>query len=96
MAHHEESETSGFLWLLTGVAIGAVFGVLYAPRRGEELRGEIGDYARQGGEKARGLVGRIGDKIPARVKMAAGFGAVKSGGSEALREVREDIKDKLS
>ena len=83
MAHYEEGESASSLtWLLTGVVIGAVLGVLYAPRAGHEIRTDITDYARQGGQRARGLVSRIGERIPARIKAAAGFGAVKEGGRE--------------
>jgi len=97
MAYYEENEgSSTFLWLLTGVAIGAVLGVLYAPKAGAELRASIGDNMGDVGERAKGLVGRISEKIPARVKAAAGFGAIKEGGREAFREAKEGIQDRLS
>jgi gas vesicle protein len=97
MAHYEEEEgTSTFLWLMTGVAIGAVLGVLYAPKAGSELRGSLGDYARDTGERAKGLAGRISERIPTRVKAAAGFGAVKEGAGEAFREAKEGVEDRLS
>lgn len=97
MAYYEEDEGgSSFLWLLTGMVIGGVIGVLYAPKAGAELRGTLGDSLRDTGERAKGLVGRISERIPTRVKAAAGFGAVKEGGREAFREAKEDIQDRLS
>ena len=98
MAYYEEEDNgmSSFGWLLTGIVIGGVVGLLYAPSAGEEMRGRLGGYARDTGERAKGLVGKISDKIPARVKAAAGFGAVKEGAREAFREAKDDIEDRLS
>ena len=33
-----DRDGSGFLWFLAGLGVGAVVGVLYAPRAGEEMR----------------------------------------------------------
>jgi gas vesicle protein len=97
MAYYEEDEgSSTFLWLVTGVAIGAVLGVLYAPKAGSEMRASLGDYTGDVGERAKSLASRISEKIPARVKAAAGFGAIKEGGREAFREAKEGIEDRLS
>lgn len=96
MAYHEEGSSSSFGWLLSGMVIGGVIGVLYAPKAGAETRDTLGDYARDTGERAKGLMGRIGDKIPGRVKAAAGFGAVKEGGREAFREAKETVEERLS
>jgi gas vesicle protein len=96
MAYFKEEESSStFLWMVTGVAIGAVLGVLYAPKAGSELRESLGDYAGDVSEKAKDLVDQIGDKIPKRVKAAAGFGAIKEGGREAFREIKNRISDRL-
>lgn len=50
-----------FLWFLAGLGVGAVIGVLYAPRSGEETREVIRskaeegrEYVRSRAEKARG------------------------------------------
>jgi gas vesicle protein len=97
MAYHaKEDSSSSLVWFVTGAAIGAVLGVLYSPKAGTEVRGSLGDYARDFGRRGRSLAGRISDRIPARVKAAAGFGAIKSGGAEALREARSSVEDRLS
>ena len=96
MAKYQEESSSSFGWLLTGVVVGAVIGVLYAPKAGKDIRDSLGDYARDTGERAKGLVGRIGDRIPTRVKIAAGFGAAKAGVREAYREGKDKIQDNLS
>ena len=44
---------NGFLWFLAGLGVGAVVGVLYAPRAGDEMRDVIMSKAQEGGERAR-------------------------------------------
>ncbi|HSE90803.1 MAG TPA: YtxH domain-containing protein [Candidatus Binatia bacterium] len=53
-------ESSGFSYLLIGIGIGMVAGLLLAPRSGEEMRGDIrrranegADYLNQQAEKLR-------------------------------------------
>ena len=41
-------EGSGFAWFLAGLGIGAVVGVLYAPKSGNETRQEILNKAEEG------------------------------------------------
>jgi gas vesicle protein len=36
-----ERDGNGFLWFLAGLGVGAVVGVLYAPRSGDEMRDVI-------------------------------------------------------
>lgn len=43
---------SGFIWFLAGLGIGAIVGVLYAPKSGEETR----DYLRHKGEEGRDYI----------------------------------------
>ncbi|MCL5263037.1 MAG: YtxH domain-containing protein [Acidobacteria bacterium] len=49
-------QSSGFSWFLAGLGIGALIGVLYAPKSGRETREELLSSARDGSEylKARG------------------------------------------
>ena len=48
-----DRDGSSFLWFLAGLGIGAVVGVLYAPRSGSETRQAIFDKAEQGREYVR-------------------------------------------
>src|ERR1700722_615094 len=50
MADHE---SNSFLWFLAGLGVGAVVGVLYAPRSGDEMRDVIRAKAQEGTDKAR-------------------------------------------
>jgi gas vesicle protein len=45
--------STGFLWFLAGLGVGAVVGVLYAPKSGDEMRDVILSKAQEGKEKAR-------------------------------------------
>ena len=51
-----DRDGSSFLWFLAGLGVGAVVGVLYAPRAGDVIRGkaqEGADMARQQARRAR-------------------------------------------
>ena len=49
----EEKQTSGFSWFLAGLGIGALVGVLYAPKAGKETREDLVIGAREGKEYLR-------------------------------------------
>jgi gas vesicle protein len=46
----EEKQSGGFSWFLAGLGIGALVGVLYAPKAGKETREELATSAREGTE----------------------------------------------
>jgi gas vesicle protein len=48
-----DREGSGVLWFLAGLGIGAVVGVLYAPRSGNETREALRSRAEEGREYVR-------------------------------------------
>ena len=50
MADHDGNS---FLWFLAGLGVGAVVGVLYAPKSGDEMRDVIRSKAQEGSERAR-------------------------------------------
>ncbi len=54
-----ERDMNGFLWFLAGVGVGAVVGVLYAPKSGEEIRDTIRSKAQESGERARSQARRV-------------------------------------
>jgi gas vesicle protein len=43
-----DSDSNSFVWFLVGLGVGAVVGVLYAPRSGNETRQVIRDKAEEG------------------------------------------------
>ena len=48
-----DRDGNGFLWFLAGLGVGAVVGVLYAPKSGDEMRDQIRSKAQEGSERAR-------------------------------------------
>jgi gas vesicle protein len=48
-----DRDGSSFLWFLAGLGVGAIVGVLYAPRSGDETRDVIRSKAQEGGERVR-------------------------------------------
>ena len=87
----EKSESSEIWYLLGGVAIGTVLGVLFAPKKGSETREDIGDWARVGSEKSRTLMNELSARLPFQVKAAAALGAVKAGGAEAIELLKASV-----
>lgn len=62
-----EEKSSGFSWFLAGLGLGALVGVLYAPKAGRETREELISSAREGTEylrqKGRDAVDQVGDLV---------------------------------
>lgn len=46
----EEKQSSGFSWFLAGLGLGALLGVLYAPKPGRETREDLANSARDRAE----------------------------------------------
>jgi gas vesicle protein len=63
----EEKSSSGFSWFLAGLGLGALIGVLYAPKAGRETREELMSNAREGTEylkqRSREAVDQVGDLV---------------------------------
>ena len=49
-------------YLLIGGGIGAVIALLFAPKSGQELRGDIADATRKGIDKSREAAQQLGDR----------------------------------
>ena len=62
---YEKEETSAatkLSYLLIGGGIGAILALLFAPKSGEELRGDIADVTRKGIEKGKETASLVGEK----------------------------------
>jgi gas vesicle protein len=63
----EEKQSSGFSWFLAGLGLGALIGVLYAPKAGRETREELMSSAKEGTEylkqRGREAVDQVGDIV---------------------------------
>lgn len=108
MAEHDGSSTSERLtYLLIGAGIGATLALLFAPKSGRELRGDIADYTRKGidaaNEGAKRAGTRAGELYEAgrervvdtygntREKVADIYGSAREGVSDAYGNARERI-----
>ena len=58
----EASATTKLTYLLIGGGIGAALALLFAPKSGQELRGDIADVTRKGVEKGKETAALVGDK----------------------------------
>ena len=54
----EEKQSSGFSWFLAGLGLGALIGVLYAPKAGRETREELMSSAREGTDSETDVAGK--------------------------------------
>jgi len=104
----EHGFANGLTYLLIGGSIGAVLALLFAPKSGKDLRGDIGDVSRRGYdatlEKANDLkrqsadaVQTVKDKAEAAYdfasgKLASGKEAVTNAVSEAAGSVMDGIE----
>jgi gas vesicle protein len=59
----DEKQSSGFSWFLAGLGIGALVGVLYAPKSGKETREDLAGSAREGSEYLRQRSREAADQI---------------------------------
>lgn len=58
----ETSATTKLTYLLVGGGIGAILALLFAPKSGQELRGDIADATRKGIEKGRETAVMVGER----------------------------------
>jgi len=58
----ETSVSTKLTYLLVGGGIGAILALLFAPKSGEELRGDIADVTRKGIEKGKETASLVGEK----------------------------------
>ena len=70
-----DRDGSSFLWFLAGLGVGAVVGVLYAPRSGSEMRESLRSKADEGRE----FVRELSDALfgPPRVGSSCGSGLAR-------------------
>ena len=58
----ESSATTKLTYLIIGGGIGAILALLFAPKSGEELRGDIADATRKGIEKGKEAAAQLSEK----------------------------------
>ncbi len=59
----DESKSYGLAWFLAGVGVGALVGILYAPKSGRETREDIANGAREGTEYLRARTKQAAEEV---------------------------------
>lgn len=80
-------------WLIGGAAVGAAFGVLYAPKAGKETRADLSDWLRKKREQTRDMASRLREQIPAKKEQVV---AAFKAGKEAYQETGDHRKEPVA
>ena len=59
----DDSKSYGLAWFLAGIGVGALVGILYAPKSGRETREDIAQGAREGTEYLRARSRQAADDV---------------------------------
>ncbi|OGS39122.1 MAG: hypothetical protein A2506_05320 [Elusimicrobia bacterium RIFOXYD12_FULL_66_9] len=87
-----QEKGGGLLLFLTGAAIGAVCGILFAPRSGTETREDIADWLKERREKGSELIHRVKDESASRKDaLVAAAKAAKSTYTEVNAKHHHDV-----
>jgi gas vesicle protein len=63
----EENKSYGLAWFLAGLGVGALVGILYAPKSGKETREDIASGARESAEYLRARTREAAENVSAMV-----------------------------
>jgi len=63
----DETKIHGLAWFLAGLGVGALVGILYAPKSGRETRDELASGAREGTEYLRNRTRQAAEEVNALV-----------------------------
>ncbi|MFY9607689.1 MAG: YtxH domain-containing protein [Blastocatellia bacterium] len=107
MAEDDGSATEKLTFLLIGAGIGATLALLFAPKSGRELRGDIADYTKKGldaanegaralGERATEVYGTASGRVAeaygtASERVAGAYGTASGKVAEAYGTAREKV-----
>ena len=84
-------------YLLIGGGIGAILALLFAPKSGHELRGDIADATRKGIDRSREAAQQLGDRAGEYYEATRGRAAeLYSQAAEKVGEVAQNARDAAS
>jgi gas vesicle protein len=90
----EDNRINGFAWFLAGLGVGALVGILYAPKSGRETRDELANSAREGTEYLRNRSKQVADQVGTLVdKGKEQVGEYVDRGREAVDRGRAQWED---
>ena len=93
----DESVSNKLTYLIIGGGIGAILALLFAPKSGHELRGDIADATRKGIDRSREAAQQLGDRAGEYYEATRGRAAeLYSQASERVSEVAQTARDAAS
>ena len=103
MGHDDYRRDSGdnistrLTYLLIGGGIGAILALLFAPKSGHELRGDIADATRKGIDRSREAAQQLGDRAGEYYEATRGRAAeLYTQAAERVGEVAQTARDTAS
>jgi gas vesicle protein len=92
-----DSVSTRLTYLLVGGGIGAILALLFAPKSGQELRGDIADATRKGIDRSREAAQQLGDRAGEYYEATRGRAAeLYSQAAERVGEVTQNARDAAS
>ena len=85
MDTQNKTVSAGF-YLFAGTVVGTALGLLFAPKKGSELRADVGEFGNRARKKGQQLYARAKKGIPAGI--SAAVGAVQKTGHQVMREAK--------
>jgi gas vesicle protein len=93
----DESISNKLTYLLIGGGIGAILALLFAPKSGHELRGDIADATRKGIDRSREAAQQLGDRAGEYYEATRGRAAeLYSQAAERVSDVAQSARDAAS
>src|ERR1051325_5773132 len=90
----DDNVSSKLTYLLIGGGIGAVLALLFAPKSGQELRGDIADATRKGIDRSREAAQQLGDRAGEYYEATRGRAAeLYSQAAERVSDVAQSARD---
>lgn len=93
----DESISNKLTYLLIGGGIGAILALLFAPKSGQELRGDIADATRKGIDRSREAAQQLTDRAGEYYEATRGRAAeLYSQAAERVSDVAQTARDAAS
>ena len=93
----DESTSNKLTYLIIGGGIGAILALLFAPKSGQELRGDIADATRKGIDRSREAAQQLGDRAGEYYEATRGRAAeLYSQAAERVTEVAQGAREAAS
>ena len=91
---NSDSISTRLTYLLIGGGIGAILALLFAPKSGQELRGDIADATRKGIDRSREAAQQLGDRAGEYYEATrTRAGELYSQAAERVGEVAQNARD---